>query len=153
MMRSGTNQLHGTGYEYLVNEDLNARVPFTNSATDICCVLASDATTTASRWAALWSCPKCTTAMTKPFSFSVFEQYREITVTNNVPSTVSKQNYRSGNFAQALTNRNIGTDGPDRRLIENTIYDPATDRIINDVLYRDSFPSNTIPLTRMDLLH
>jgi hypothetical protein len=29
-MRSGTNQLHGSAYEYFVNEALNAGVPFTN---------------------------------------------------------------------------------------------------------------------------
>ena len=30
-MKSGTNQFHGTGYDYFVNEDLNAGQPFTNS--------------------------------------------------------------------------------------------------------------------------
>ncbi len=30
-MKSGTNQYHGSGYEYFVNEDLNAAVPFTNN--------------------------------------------------------------------------------------------------------------------------
>ena len=29
-MKSGTNQFHGSGYEYFVNEALNAGVPFTN---------------------------------------------------------------------------------------------------------------------------
>src|ERR1700688_1314220 len=29
-MKSGTNQYHGTGYDYFVNEDLNAGTPFTN---------------------------------------------------------------------------------------------------------------------------
>src|SRR5207249_1003446 len=28
--RSGTNQLHGTGYEYFVNEAFNAGLPFTD---------------------------------------------------------------------------------------------------------------------------
>src|SRR5262249_28196755 len=32
-MKSGTNQFHGTGYEYLVNESLNAAAPFTNDGT------------------------------------------------------------------------------------------------------------------------
>src|SRR5262252_1633799 len=30
-MKSGTNQYHGTGYDYFVNEDLNAGQPFTRS--------------------------------------------------------------------------------------------------------------------------
>jgi len=29
-MKSGTNQFHGSGYDYFVNEDLNAGTPFTN---------------------------------------------------------------------------------------------------------------------------
>jgi hypothetical protein len=29
-MRPGTNQFHGTAYEYFVNEALNAGTPFTN---------------------------------------------------------------------------------------------------------------------------
>src|SRR5580704_19708975 len=30
-MKSGTNQYHGSGYDYFVNEDLNAGAPFTIS--------------------------------------------------------------------------------------------------------------------------
>ena len=30
-MRSGTNQYHGSLYDYFTNEDLNAGIPFTNS--------------------------------------------------------------------------------------------------------------------------
>jgi hypothetical protein len=30
-MKSGTNQYHGTGFEYFVNEDLNAGQPFSIS--------------------------------------------------------------------------------------------------------------------------
>ncbi len=30
-MKSGTNQFHGSGYDYLVNEDFNAGEPFTNN--------------------------------------------------------------------------------------------------------------------------
>ena len=29
-MKSGTNQFHGTAYDYFVNEALNAGTPFTN---------------------------------------------------------------------------------------------------------------------------
>ena len=32
-MKSGTNQLHGTGYDYFVNEALNAGLPFTDAGT------------------------------------------------------------------------------------------------------------------------
>ena len=32
-MKSGTNQYHGTGYDYFVNEDLNAAYPFRSSLT------------------------------------------------------------------------------------------------------------------------
>ena len=32
-MKSGANQLHGTGYDYFVNEALNAGLPFTDAGT------------------------------------------------------------------------------------------------------------------------
>ena len=50
-MKSGTNQFHGSGYDYFVNEALNAGTPFTDG-TVICCAHASGATTMASAWVA-----------------------------------------------------------------------------------------------------
>jgi len=93
------------------------------------------------------------TATTRPFSSSFFinwEQFREVDLYNNLPLTMPIAAYRQGNFTQALTGRNLGTDGLGRPIMENQIFDPNTTRLINGVQYRDPFPNNTIPLTQLD---
>ena len=45
---------------------------------------------------------------------------------------------RSGNFTQALTNKTLGTDPLGRPILENTIYDPATDRLVNGLRAKGS---------------
>ena len=82
--------------------------------------------------------------------------FRETVITNNVPTTVPTLAYRSGNFTQALTGKNLcpaatpGCDPLGRPIMENTIYNPATQRMVNGQVVRDPFPNNTIPLSQQD---
>ncbi|HYK61414.1 MAG TPA: carboxypeptidase-like regulatory domain-containing protein [Bryobacteraceae bacterium] len=156
-MRSGTNQFHGSGYEYFVNEALNAGTPFTNDGNghllrprqrrnDYGFTLGGP----------IWI-PKVFNGHDKAFFFVNFEQYRETTINNNTPITVPTLNYRAGNFTQALTGKNLcpaanqGCDPLGRSIMENTIYDPLTQRIAaNGQTVRDPFPNNSIPLTQQD---
>ena len=149
-MKSGTNSFHGTAYEYFVNEDLNAGVPFTNSGNGHLLRPRQRRNDYGFTVGGPIMLPKLYDGHNKAFFFFNFEQYRETIITNNVPTTVPNQNYRIGNFSQALTNRSLGTDGLGRPLMENTVYDPATDHLVNGVRYRDPFPNNTIPMTRID---
>ena len=61
-----------------------------------------------------------------------------------------------GNFsaAEAATaDKVLGTDPLGRPIVQNSIYDPATQRpasATNSLLIRDPFMNNTIPLTRLD---
>ena len=57
---------------------------------------------------------------------------------------------RNGDFSAILTGRVLGTDPLGRPIIENAIYDPATERIVNGQLVRDPFPNNIIPANRFD---
>jgi hypothetical protein len=149
-MKSGTNQYHGSGYDYFDNEALNAGVPFTNDGSghlirprqrrnDYGFTLGGP----------VWL-PKLYNGHDKLFFFFNFEQFRQTTITNNVATTVPTLAYRSGNFSGALTGRQLGTDALGRAILENTIYDPNSDRIVNGLHERDPFPNNTIPLTDMD---
>jgi hypothetical protein len=158
-MRSGTNQFHGSAYEYFVNEALNAGTPFTSDGNghllrprqrrnDYGFTLGGP----------IWI-PKVFNGHDKAFFFFNFEQFRETTINNNTPITVPTLNYRAGNFTQALTGKNLclvsSTSNPacdplGRPIMENTIYDPATQRIANGQVVRDAFPNNTIPLTEQD---
>ncbi len=143
-MKSGTNQFHGSAYEYWVNEALNASVPFQN---------------TKSRerrnnygftfGGPVWI-PRVYDGHDKTFFFFNFEQYRRTYLNNYTPQTVPTLAYRDGDFRQALSGRQLGTDQLGRPIMEGTIYDPATERIVNGLRMRDPFPDNTIPKDRFD---
>ena len=75
-MKSGTNAFHGSAYDYLANEALNAGMPFTDAGLKIPSKRASmsatrrAATITALRLAARYGFPNCTTAETRLSSSS-----------------------------------------------------------------------------------
>ena len=103
-MRSGTNQYHGAGYDYLVNEDFNASTPFTNvlprtRRNDYGFNLGGP----------VWI-PKIYNGKDKTFFYYNREQYREFFVVNDTAITVPTAAYRAGNFAGAITGRRAGND-------------------------------------------
>jgi hypothetical protein len=144
-MKSGTNQFHGTGYDYFVNEDLNASTPFSNVKPR---ARRNDYGVTFG--GPVWL-PRIYDGHNKTFFFYNFEQFRENTIVNNVPLTVPTPAYRSGDFATALTGRTLGTDPLGRPISEGEIYDPTTNHVApNGQTVRDQFPNNAIPQSRLD---
>src|SRR5215469_11026668 len=149
-MKSGTNQFHGSGYDYFVNEALNAGTPFTDDGHGrLLRPRARRNDYGFSVGGPVWI-PKIYNGHDKTFFFVNWEQYRETQVINNVPLTVPTLQYRAGNFTQALTGRMLGVDGLGRPYQENEIYDPSTERVIGGVRYRDPFANNAIPATELD---
>ncbi len=149
-MRSGTNQFHGSAYEYFVNSDLNAGTPFTNNGhggllnppehrNDFGFTLGGP----------VWI-PRVVNGKNKLFFFFSFEQFRQTITTNNVPTTVPTAQYREGNFSQALTGLVVGTDPLGRPIQQNEIYDPNSQTVYNGQVIRNPFPNNTIPQSEMD---
>ncbi len=147
-MKSGTNQFHGSAYDYFVNEALNAGWPFTDDGT-------GHMTRSRERrndYGFTFGGPvraKFYDGRNRTFFFFNFEQFRETTI-NNFAITVPTLAYRNGDFREALTGRNLGTDGLQRPIFENTIYDPTTERVVNGVRYRDPYPNNVIPPEKLD---
>lgn len=154
-MRSGTNQYHGSAYDYFVNEVLNAGQPLIPGnprpparRNDYGFTLGGPV-----------RIPKVYNGHDRTFFFFNFEQYRETVHINNIPVTVPINDYRNGNFSQAITavgNRNLcsasnpNCDPLGRPIIQNTIYNPATARLVNGSLVTDPFINNTIPTSMMD---
>ena len=144
-MKSGTNQLHGTGYDYFVNEALNASSPFTNvkpraRRNDYGFTLGGPV-----------KIPKIYDGRNKTFFFYNFEQYRENTIVNNVPLTVPTNAYRNGDFTTALTGKTLGTDPLGRPILEGEIYDPTTNFTASTgQVLRNPFQGNIIPASRFD---
>jgi hypothetical protein len=168
-MKSGTNQFHGSGYEYFVNEDLNAAGSFSidsagnkyrprNRRNDYGGTLGGP----------VWI-PKLYNGRNKTFFFYSWEQYREaigLTFNDTVPTTA----FLKGDFSAispngtcslcaqygipqtALGTPTLAADALGRPLLANTIYDPATRNVnpANNLGYADPFPGNVIPQSRLD---
>ena len=155
-MKSGTNTYHGSGYEYFVNEALNAGTPFTNDGHGHLVRNRQRRNDFGFTLGGPVLIPKIFNGHDKLFFFFNFEQYRETVINSTTPTTVPTLQYRAGNFTQALTGRNLcpttntGCDPLGRPIMENTIYDPLTTRVVNGQVVRDPFPNNTIPLTEQD---
>lgn len=160
-MKSGTNQYHGTGFEYFVNEDLNAADPFTinnegnkyrplNRRNDFGGTLGGPVII-----------PKLYNGKNKTFFFFAYEEFLEGTEYGFV-DTVPTAAFRSGDFsaispngtcslcaALGIPTTSFGTDPLGRPVYANEIYDPNTRGVTEQGLgYANPFPGNIIPMSR-----
>jgi hypothetical protein len=161
-MKSGTNQFHGSAYDYFVNEIFNAGVPFTNAGL-------TDSRRTGQHirnaqrrnnygftFGGPVAIPKVYDGHDKTFFFFNFEQFRESQFFASGLTTVPTTAYRQGNFSGALIAPltiagQPAIDALGRPLIQNAVYDPNTTRTAPDgSSIRDPFPGNIIPAARMD---
>jgi len=151
VVKSGTNNLHGSAYDYLDNDVFNAATPWLNTKTP---VRRHDWGFTAG--APVTFTKKLYDGHDKTFFFFNFEQYRDHQTISTITNTVPIAEYRDGNFAQALTGKNLcPTTNPNcdplhRPVMEGTIYDPRTTQVVNGLIVRDPFKDNIIPKEIMD---
>lgn len=144
-MRSGTNEFHGSAYDYFTNEALNAGHPWLHTKPRV------RQNNYGFTFGGPVYIPGAYNGRNRTFFFFNFEQYLNNQNINNQTITVPFEEYRNGDFRQALTGRVLGTDPLGRPIIEGTVYDPATTRAVPDGrLVRDPFPNNTILQNRMD---
>jgi hypothetical protein len=165
VMKSGTNTFHGSGYDYFVNEDLNAGYPFSyndpgftggkfrprNRRNDFGGTLGGP----------VWI-PKVYNGQNKTFFFYSYEYYREsqgLTFTDTLPAPA----YQLGNFSAISPNGGAGfnpglgvptapiaTDAAGHPVFANEIFDPLTRTTVNGAGVASPFPNNIIPSTRLD---
>src|SRR5215472_3636296 len=164
-IKSGTNQYHGSAFEYFVNEDLNAGNPFSispvsggkerpiNRRNDFGGTLGGP----------VWI-PKVYNGHDRTFFFWAYEQYLE---SKQYPfnDTVPTAAYRNGDFSAISPNGNCSlcaaygiptgplggsyTDALGRPMYANEIYDPLTRGIAaNGLGYANPFANNVIPPTQ-----
>jgi hypothetical protein len=159
-MKSGTNQFHGTAFDYFVNEDLNAGDPFTispdsggkerprNRRNDFGGTMGGPVLI-----------PKLYNGRNKTFFFFAYEEYLEsnlLTYNDTVPTTA----FRNGDFsaispngncslcaAYGIPNTSLGPDALGRPMYANEIYDPTTRGInpANGLGFANPYPNNVIP--------
>jgi hypothetical protein len=172
-MKSGTNQFHGSAYDYAANEVLNAHQPYTGLRP----------TTKRHNYGftiggPVWI-PKLYNGRNRSFFFLGWERFRENQLVTNSVVTVPIDPYRRGDFTQVIVG-NGNAQGPlpiqvaagrnyvdplGRSYSSGSIFDQTTERLVrcdttavpnancangSDILVRDQFPGNLIPASRFD---
>src|SRR3984885_7124746 len=150
--KSGTNSIHGSGYDYLVNTDLNAAQPYTGLKN---VVHQNDYGFTVG--APVWI-PKVYNGKNKTFFFLSFEEFYQNLLNDTTPDTVPIPAYRAGNFSSLITDENrlvttasgAYTDPLGNTIQSGTIFNPSSTTTVNGALVRSPFLNNQIPMTSFD---
>lgn len=133
-VKSGTNQLHGSAYDYIRNEAFDARAFY---AARRGVYKQHDGGATVGGPLVI---PKLYNGRDKTFFFFAAGLYRQANIGASLVGTVPSMNMRKGVFNEKL----------DANGAPFVIYDPATTRLDADGrLTRTPFADNTIPQTRM----
>jgi hypothetical protein len=148
--KSGTNQYHGSAFEYLTNTDLNAGVPFTNNGTGGLVRPATHKSDYGVTVGGPVRIPKLYNGKDKTFFFFNYEGYDDYKNSTPVLVTVPTTAMRAGNFSGILDGRGLGNDITGSPIQENTIYDPSTRMTVNGNIVTTPFPGNIIPANRID---
>ena len=140
-MKSGTNQLHGSVYDYFINEDLNAAGPFTHT------VPRSRGNDYGFTIGGPVVIPKIYNGHDRTFFFFNWESRPNSSVNTTTFDNVPTPAFRTGDFSSIITAvgaRNLGKDPLGRNIIQNSIYDPGTQRLVSGQIVTDPFPNNVI---------
>ncbi len=178
-MKSGTNQYHGSAYDYFQNAALNAGVPFTVNAAGTGHVRnplnRNDYGFTLGGPVRI---PKVYNGKDKTFFFFNFEQFRQSTNTTNLIATAPLPQWTAGNSGgDANFGPTLANGQPNPGNIENPLgpfvtagfgavsptgtvdnmyqlFDPTTTRYVTSAtgsgFVENPFPGNIIPFSRMD---
>ena len=149
--KSGTNQYHGTAYDYITNEALNAHQPYTGVRN---IVKQHDFGYTVG--GPVWI-PKIYDGKNKTFFFWSYERFRNKNINTSNTTTVPlpglperrfQQPDHGGEQVDHHGGRSTATDPLGRTIASGTIFDPthATGGC-NGSNVRDPFPGNMIPIS------
>jgi hypothetical protein len=137
--KSGTNDLHGTLFEFFRNNKMNAGNYYTHQIPVL-------------RFNQFGGTIGGPVIKSKTFFFlaTQLSRQRNQTVFSNV--TLPLAAFKQGDFSSVL-GAQVGTDALNRPVFRNQIFDPATARTVKnsagvDVVVRDAFPNNRIPTSR-----
>jgi hypothetical protein len=148
--KSGTNGLHGVGFVFVRNEDLNAGKPYSSSGPGG--HLLRPFSRGKNYGGAIGGpvvIPKVYNGRNKTFFYANLELYRNYTGTDTYVTMPTVQ-MKTGDFSQTLTGRVVGTNPAGGSITENMIFDSQTEQTIGGQLTRTPFPNNVIPTSRLD---
>lgn len=148
IMKSGSNQLHGSAYGALRNEALNANAwvnNFRNQPRPL-----DRRQNGAGAIGGPVYIPKVYDGRNKTFFYTTYEQYRDRTGGFGAPNrTLPLAEFYDGNFSRLLQSVSAGTDALGRTVYRGAIYDPASfSQLANGRYIGEMFPGNVIPKSR-----
>jgi hypothetical protein len=135
-LKSGTNQFHGNVFDYLENNDLNARNFFAGTVPKLA----------QNQFGGMVGGP---VRKNLTFFFVAYEGLR-IRAQSNFNLTVPTAVMRNGDFSTLLGAR-AGADALGNPVLANEIFDPASTRSVAGKLVRDPFAGNAVPASRFDI--
>ena len=139
-VRSGTNRLHGGGWEYMRNNVLDSKGYFANS------VPTEKQNEFGFKLGGPVYIPKIYDGKDKTFFFVNFNWFKFRGGISNSEETLPTADWKTGNFSNLLTTTALGTNPCDGSTIfAGQIFDPATP-------CRTAFPGNIIPMNRLSPL-
>jgi len=145
-LKSGTNQLHGSAYEYMRNEFLNAKNKDLPDADPKTKLRRHEFGATVGGPLRI---PKLYDGRNKTFWFTSYEQFYTRDNQRGYWS-VPRDEWLRGDLSSLLLPNVLGTDVLGREIRQGQIYDPNTTRtvVVNGQSYavRDPFPNNQVPL-------
>jgi hypothetical protein len=132
--KSGTNELHGDAYEFLRNQDLDAK-GFYGATKPIYKQNDFGVTVGGPVWL-----PKIYHGRDKTFFFFSYEGFRNRIGATATPYSVPPTEFYSGNLQNFVNGSGV----------VYPIYDPSTTQLVNGSYVRTPFPNNQIPSNRID---
>jgi hypothetical protein len=157
-IKSGTNQIHGTAFDYVINDILNAN-GFDNNAIGNTKKAPFRQNSFGGTVGGPIYVPKIYNGKNKTFFFFSYEGARRRTGQITGHRTLPTTDFKTGDFSKLLDpaytgNANsgavVGTDAAGNPIVFGAIYDPATTQTLpNGTLVRSPFPGNKIPSDRI----
>jgi Carboxypeptidase regulatory-like domain len=153
--KSGSNQLHGTAFMYLENEDLNAGQPFNYTPNGNKYLPVQRQLDFGGSFGGPVVIPHLYDGHNKTFFFFSYEEYYNKQTLNQGTITVPTAAYRNGDLSSLLLGPIVDSNGAPvldclgRPMINGAVYNPATTRVAtctdgSTKTVRDPFPNNFI---------
>ena len=147
VMKSGSNQIHGSAFGALRNEALNANT-FSNNFRGV--PRAKDREKNyAFSFGGPLVIPKLYNGRNKTFFYTSYEKYAIVDLTEGAPNkTEPIPDFYKGDFSRLL-GPTVGTDALGRPVARGAVFDPNSFRQVAGGRYvGDMFPANKIPVSR-----
>jgi len=147
VMKSGTNQVHGSAYGAIINEGLNSN-GFANNYRRLKRTRLRENDYAASLGGPIYL-PKIYNGKNRTFFYFAWERFKQ---TDNRPSSANStyplEEFYRGDFSRLL-GPSVGTDAMGGSVAKGAIYDPASlYQLPNGRWMGQMFPSNIIPASR-----